>query len=179
MGTLTLRRLRTLTGERYLKSDLSIYFYSWYGLTCVRSAERATERKYPIHRLLRKAAATYFAKSGYHVYPNGVGPSNVSACADLALIPCETLKGRKPQIIFVECLRAHFMDPETLQKKRRLEAAGQLYFVIEYKSPNDFESRRDWRQFRTSVRRLARTNRTYWCRCENGVGRIRAARPRS
>jgi hypothetical protein len=176
MSILTMRELKRLTGRRDLKSDLSISFYDFWGLCSVRRAERRTERKYPTHAILRRAALSHFSKLGYHVYPNGVGPNDARACADLALVPQRPVEG-KHGIIFVECLCAHFVDRDIIKKKRSLGTSAELYFVIEDRPRLEFNSKRDWIRHHSFVRRLASQFRTFWCRCRRGVGSVRKVRP--
>jgi hypothetical protein len=177
MAKLTLRELMKLGKQRQLRSDLSIWFYDHFGgLSCVRHAERRTERKYPTHRILRHASVKYFSGKGFHIYPNGIGPIGCRTCADLAIIPQNSNYKQHATITFVECLTAHFFDRETIKEKRQLEEFGRLFFVVEYRPKSAFASTRDWQRFKDRAKRLAACNQVYWCRCNENSGRLRKVR---
>lgn len=175
MATITLRTLRRRSGVMNLKSDLFIKFYSWDGLRCVRTAERSTERRYPVHRILRMAAQAYFGKRGYDIYPNGVAPSLARTCADFALLPGRTMADNR--ITFVECLSAHFVERATIRKKSELAIYGDLVFVIEDRPASEFNNTSAWKRYVTATRILAKRFPTYWCRCDVTQGTLRRVTP--
>jgi hypothetical protein len=137
--------------------DASCKVFGMGWMTC-REAERATERRYPIHRRLRWAAKSHFLDQGWDVVPHGVGVNGAMAMSDLVIV-------KRRRIVFVECLTSHWVRFLNAQHKRQLERYYPLWFVIEDPAVDDD------RFYRRRAERLAKQSRVFVWSEGNGLTR--------
>ena len=126
------------------------------GLMTCRKAERATEKRYPIHRRMRFAARKHFLNQGWDVVPHGVGVEGTMAMSDLVI-------AKRRRIVFIECLTPHWVTFVNAQRKRQLERYYPLWFVIEDPAIADDAS------YRGRVERLVKRSRVYFWSQRNGL----------
>ncbi len=85
MPVITMRQLQKQT-KRLLISDREAKCKVFgLGLTTVREAERATEKRYPTHRRLRFAAQKHFLNQGWDLVPHGVGVDGTMVMSDMVI----------------------------------------------------------------------------------------------
>jgi hypothetical protein len=156
MPVITISELRKRTKHPLISDmDACCNVYGMGLMTC-REAERATEKRYPIHRRLRWAAKMYFLDRGWDVVPHGVGVEGTMAMSDLVII-------KKARIVFVECLTSHWVRFLNAQRKRQLESYYPLWFVIEDPAIAGDAS------YRGRVERLVKRSRVYFWSQRNGL----------
>ena len=163
MPRITLRELRSRT-RHVLLSDLKHGCHVGNELVSVRAAERKTEKRFPLHGALRRAAIHHFDQAGWDVYPHGIGVAGAfSAMSDLAI-------ARDRKVIFVECFTPWRVWFEFAQEKRRLEEFFPLWFVVERPNgehPGDYRAR---------VHRLSKRNPVFmWTNGRAQLSRARTA----
>jgi hypothetical protein len=125
MAVITLHQLQGRTRHELISDEAAYCISRVFGAITVRRAERMTERRYPTHRRLRRAATQYFQNKGWDVLPHGLGVWGArAAMADLAI-------ARGNKIVLVECLTRGWVNYANAEKKRRLEKFFPLWFVIE------------------------------------------------
>ncbi|HUI28829.1 MAG TPA: hypothetical protein VLX91_01340 [Candidatus Acidoferrales bacterium] len=162
---MTLKEARIRTGFDLLSDD-ELSYWSWStGSGSVREGQRSMERKYPLHRLIRRTALKYFKQHKWDIYPRGITVNGTGTCPDFAIF-------NQRKIIFIECLTERFVETSNVKKKRGVEKFAEIRFVVEEKPKNEFDSKRDFDGYINRVKRLARKCVVYWCNAKNRQIRI-------
>jgi hypothetical protein len=158
MPVITINELRKRTKHPLISDMHACCNVFGMGLMTCREAERATEKRYPIHRRLRWAAKRYFLTQGWDVVPHGVGVEGTMAMSDLVII-------KMRRIVFVECLTSHWVRFLNAQRKRQLERYYPVWFVIE--DPAKVGDR----SYKSRAGRLAKRSRVFVWSNGNGLTR--------
>lgn len=167
---MTLKEARRRTGF-YLRSDAELPYYDQRtGSGTAREGQEAMERKYPRHRIIRRAALRFFSSLNVEIYPRGATVDGTGTCPDFFIM-------RGNELIFIECLTEHKVEADYIKKKRQVERFAPIHFVVEAKPTNEFNSKKDILGYLNRVRRLARVCKVYWCNPLNKkIWRVRIQR---
>ena len=159
--TISLKEAR-LRSKLPLVSDKDLpYFDSRIGFNSVRDGQKRMESRYINHRLLRECATKHFFEKGLEVYPRGIAVDGSGTCLDFAFF-------KKNQIIFVECLTAHWVRKSNTMKKCKVEDHAPLIFIVEDPTIVEFSKAYGKRNYQSRLKRLALNSKVFLCNHKSG-----------